>query len=196
MRIETNRLVLRNFEESDIDDYYEVVSQKNVGPRCGWAPYSTKEDALERLKYDMTLPYKFAIELKDGKKVVGSIDLRNLESNEKFPFIKEEDVKNTKEVGFYISEDYWNRGYMTEALEVVIATAFEVLEYDYVVASYFEPNVASGKVQSRCGMQLMGKLKDYTTWYETGEKCDLVMMQITREEYSKNKTNKEIEISE
>jgi len=196
MRIETKRLVLRNFKEEDINDYFTIISQKNVGPRCGWKPCTDRNDAMTRLMEDTTKQYKFAIELKDSNEVIGCIDIMDLTSNEKYPFIKEEELKDTKEVGFYINEYYWNNGYMTEALDIILATCFEVLGYKSVVASYYEPNAASGKVQSKCGMKCMGKLKDYTTWYETGEKCDLVIMQITLEEYSKNKTNKEIEISE
>ena len=45
MVVETKRLVLRNFEETDIKDFYEMVSQEDVGPRCGWEPYTSEEYA-------------------------------------------------------------------------------------------------------------------------------------------------------
>ena len=38
--IETERLILRTYKMEDLNDYYEYVSQKNVGPRCGWPPYT------------------------------------------------------------------------------------------------------------------------------------------------------------
>ena len=196
MKIETRRLVLRNFKEEDINDYFTIVSQKNVGPRCGWEPCTDKNVAMDKLMEDTTKQYKFAIELKDCNEVIGCVEILDLVNLDKYPFVKESDMKDVKEVGFFINEYYWNKGYMTEALDVIIATCFEVLGYKAVVASYYEPNVASGKVQSKCGMKCVGKLKDYTTWYETNEPCDLVMMQILAEDYNKNKTNKEIEISE
>lgn len=195
MVVETKRLVLRNFEETDIKDFYEMVSQKDVGPRCGWEPYTSEDDALDYLKRTKDRPYKFAIVLKDGNKVIGNIEIMDITDVNKYPFLKESDLVNTKEIGFFINENYWNNGYMTEALEIVIATSFEVLGYDGLVASYFEPNNASGRVQAKCGMKLMGKLKTNATWYETNEKCDLVMTYIDKEMYSKNKTGREIEIS-
>ena len=195
MVVETKRLILRNFKEEDINDFFEMVSQKDVGPRCGWTPHETVEGALEYLKQTKDRPYKFAIVLKDGNKVIGNIEIMDITDVEKYPFLKEEDLANTKEVGFFINENYWNNGYMTEALEIIIATSFEVLNYDALVASYFEPNAASAKVQSKCAMKIMGKLKDKGTWYETNESCDLVMTFIDKEMYSKNKTSREIEIS-
>ena len=196
MKIESRRLVLRNFKEEDINDYFTIVSQKNVGPRCGWEPCTDKNVAMEMLMKDTAKEYKFAIELKDSNEVIGCVEILDLVNLDKYPFVKESDMKDVKEVGFFINEYYWNKGYMTEALDVILATCFEVLGYRAVVASYYEPNVASGKVQSKCGMKCVGKLKDYTTWYETNDPCDLVMMQIVVEDYNKNKTNKEIEISE
>lgn len=195
MVVETRRLVLRNFKEEDINDFFEMASQKDVGPRCGWAPHKTVEVSLEYLKSTKDKPYKFAIVLKDGNKVIGNIEIMDITDIEKYPFLKEEDLANTKEVGFFINEKYWNNGYMTEALEIIIATSFEVLNYDALVASYFEPNAASGRVQHKCGMKIMGKLKDKGTWYENNESCDLVMTFIDKSMYSKNKTSREIEIS-
>ena len=195
MVVETKRLVLRNFKEDDLKDFYEMVSQKDVGPRCGWEPYTTEESALEYLRSTKDKPYKFAIVLKNSNKVIGSIEIMDIANTEKYPFLKESDLATTKEIGFFINEDYWNNGYMTEALEVVITTSFEVLNYDSLVASYFEPNAASGRVQAKCGMKIMGKLKEFATWYENNEKCDLVMSYIDKKMYSKIKTGREIEIS-
>jgi len=192
MIIETNRLRLRNYKETDIDDYFEYVSQPNVGPKCGWEPYTSKEEALKRLKLETSKPYQFAIELKENSKVIGAVEIMSLENNEKFPFLN--DVSNTRELGFIMNENYWNKGYMTEAVEIVIATCFEVLNYDAVVAANYEPNPASGKVQEKCGMKYMGKLKNHVKWYLTGEMCDVLMHMITKEEYNRNKTDKEIVI--
>ena len=44
-------------------------------------------------------------------------------------------------------------------------------------------------------MKIMGKLKEFATWYENNEKCDLVMSYIDKKMYSKIKTGREIEIS-
>lgn len=193
MRIETKRLMLRNYKETDIDDYFEYVSQPDVGPRCGWQPYTSKDEAMKRLLLEASKPYQFAIVLKESNKVIGSVEIMNLKDNSKYPFL--DSIEGVKEIGCLINQDYWNNGYMTEALEVIIATCFEVLDYKALVASYFEPNGGSGRVQEKCGFKTMGKLKDYITWYLTNEPCDLVINLLTQKDYNKNKTNKEIVIT-
>ena len=40
MSIETERLILRNYRIEDLNDYWEYITQPNVGPRCGWQPYT------------------------------------------------------------------------------------------------------------------------------------------------------------
>ena len=47
-RLKTERLILRNFEESDLNDYQEYVCMENVGPRAGWPAYSDIKKALTK----------------------------------------------------------------------------------------------------------------------------------------------------
>ena len=69
MKLETKRLLLRNYKDTDLEDYWEFVSQANVGPRCGWGVYTDKQKAAERLKYEISKPLQFAIVLKEKNKV-------------------------------------------------------------------------------------------------------------------------------
>ena len=45
IKIETERLILRPFEESDLDDFYEYAKNDNVGPNAGWKPHESKEES-------------------------------------------------------------------------------------------------------------------------------------------------------
>jgi len=67
MILETERLILRNFIESDLEDYWEYVQMENVGPRAGWKAYTDKEKAKERLLIESTKSNQFAIVLKSEK---------------------------------------------------------------------------------------------------------------------------------
>lgn len=73
--LETERLILRNFKESDLDDCFEYASMKEVGPMAGWDPYTDKEKAHERLIYESNKPNQFALVLKSNNKVIGSVEL-------------------------------------------------------------------------------------------------------------------------
>ena len=73
--IETNRLILRNFKESDIDDYFEFVSQKDVLSRVDVTPYTDKQAAREHLVHESQKPLRFAIVFKQNGKLIGNISL-------------------------------------------------------------------------------------------------------------------------
>ena len=46
IRIETERLLLREWCLSDVDDMYEYASVPDVGERAGWPPHKNKEESL------------------------------------------------------------------------------------------------------------------------------------------------------
>ncbi len=184
MKLETKRLLLRNYKDTDLEDYWEFVSQANVGPRCGWGVYTDKQKAAERLKYEISKPLQFAIVLKEKNKVIGSIEIMDVNLGSEYDEIIKEHAK-TKEIGALLNEKYWNCGYMSEALKTILRYCFENLDLDLVVASNFEPNIGSSKMQEKNGMLVYGRIKDFTIWYETDKPCDLILHKITKEEWSK-----------
>ena len=105
MRIEMEKLILRNYRETDLDDYWEFVNQPNIGPRCGWPVYTDKTKAKERLKFEMTRKFQFAIVLKSEQKVIGSIEIAEITNS--FGELGC-DVKNARNVDFLLNENYWN----------------------------------------------------------------------------------------
>jgi len=187
MNIETERLILRNYTMDDLTDYWEYVTQPNVGPRCGWQPYTDKEEARKRLLYECGKPLQFAIELKETGKVIGSIEIMDVKREER-------DSKEVREIGCLLHESYWGNGIMTEALQAIITYCFTHLKLSTVCAGYYEPNGGSGKVQEKCGMTKYDKVKNYITWYLTGEPCDLIMTKIEKEEFEKNPIYKNLKI--
>ena len=188
MFIETKNLILRNYTMNDLEDYWEYVSQPNVGPRCGWEPYTSKEAAKERLEYECGRPLQFAIELKSTGKVIGSIEVME-------PKRDCTTTDNAKELGCLLNENYWGKGVMTEALTSIVKYCFDDLRVEEVVAGYFEPNVGSGRVQEKAGLVPFGRIENYITWYLTGELCDCILNRIGREEYLKNPLYRNLEIN-
>lgn len=185
--IETERLILRNYTLNDLEDYWEYIQMPNVGPRCGWPAYTDKEKAKERLKIESTKPLQYAIELKDTHKVIGSIELMEPDENTKTDGY-------TKEIGCLLHEGYWGKGIMTEAMQAIVKYGMEELGLDEIVAGYYTPNVASGKIQAKAGLKPYKTIKDMIVWYETGKPCDAVVCKITRQEYLDNPTYKNLQI--
>jgi len=58
--------------------------------------------------------------------------------------------------GYVLNRNYWNHGYMTEALEAILKLCFEDLELNRVEATHYVGNEASGKVIENCGMRQEG----------------------------------------
>lgn len=187
MRIETERLILRNYQESDIEDYWEYVSQLKVGPMCGWQPYTKKEDAKKRLQIEIAKPLQFAILLKKENKVIGSIEL--MYDEDIFKNYKIDNTIDCKEVGCLLSENYWGQGIMTEAMKAIVKFGFDYLHLDCMVASYFSPNNASGKMQKKAGFTPYGKIENCYTWLD-GKSCDLILCKMFKDDYEKNEIYK------
>lgn len=181
LQLETKRLLLRHFRESDLDDYYEYGSMEKVGPMAGWMPYPNKESAQQRLSIDMKKPYLFAIELKDEHKVIGSIEIMEVK-REKYKGIVIEE--NAKELGSIISEHYWGNGYMPEAIIEVLKYCFYKLQVAVVYAGYLEKNSQSVRLKEKCGFNIVGKVLNFRKWID-GDFSDLILVSITKESFEK-----------
>ena len=112
--LETERLILRDWKLSDLDDYYDIMSSPNI--RIPDAPTKTKDNCLSILQYLIKVGNNYALVLKETGKVIGSVGLNeDGDGNE-----------NARNVGFILNEKYWNRGLMTEALKEIIKNAHEI----------------------------------------------------------------------
>ena len=184
MYIETKRFIIRKYKMSDFEDYFEFASQPNVGPRCGWPAYPNTEEGRNKAKQWLenkikTSPLQFCIDEKETNKVIGAIEIMNVKlRQDENLFIEDE-----KELGLLLNENYWGGGRMTEVIRVIVKYCFDVMKLKKVHAGYFAPNIGSGIVQAKAGMQVVGIIKDYIVWYLTNEKVDLIQTCITKNDY-------------
>lgn len=63
---------------------------------------------------------------------------------------------NNGELGYWMGEMYWGRGYATEAVQAMLAFAFTHKGYHKVYARHFQSNPASGRVMQKAGMRHEG----------------------------------------
>ena len=138
MIIETERLILRLFENSDYDDLFEYLSQRKNDEFEGY-PGITYENGKERLSYRVQSEEFFAIELKENRKVIGNIycGKRNFES---------------REVGYIINKNYQRHGYASEALSAVIRKCFNN-GIHRIYAECDPRNICSWKLLEKVGMK-------------------------------------------
>ena len=172
--IETERLILREWEIGDVDDLYDYAKNPNVGPHGGWKPHESKTESLEIMQNLFLSKYDcWALVYKENGKVIGSI---GYEADVRRPEI------NCRELGYAMGEDYWGKGIMTEAAMAVIQFGFEEMKLD-MISIYRNPlNARSGRVIGKCGFTYEGTLRKAYKIYD-GTIRDVACYSMTKEEY-------------
>lgn len=148
--IETERLILRAFEQSDLNDFYEYASVEGVGEMAGWKHHESIEKSKEILDRFIDEDKTFAICLKENGKVIGSLGIEKYGLEDK---LTEFDGYRGREIGYVLSKDYWGRGLMPEAVKAVINYLFTELDFDFLLCGYYNFNTQSKKVQEKCGFK-------------------------------------------
>ena len=157
MILKTKRLILRPPRKSDWKDIVEGVNNLNVSKMTSVIPHPYhKKDALWWInqsakdnKKKENKSYHFMIELKLGRKVIGSTSITNIH-------------KPTKKshAGSWINQDYWRKGYILESKIAVFDFAFNKLRLNKIETEAFIENKASNGMQKKLGFRLVGILKD------------------------------------
>ena len=127
--IETDRLILRPFKQSDLDDFYEYASVEGVGEMAGWKHHENKEKSQSILDLFINEDKTFAIVLKENNKVIGSLGVEEYGMEQA---LSEFFVYQGREIGYVLSKDYWGKGLMPEAVKAVIDYLFNVLKLDFL----------------------------------------------------------------
>ena len=55
MKLETKRLIMHGWEESDAEDLYRHASNHDVGPIAGWPAHQSIEESLDVIKMSLTV---------------------------------------------------------------------------------------------------------------------------------------------
>ena len=153
--IETERLILRPFKQSDLHDFNEYASVPGVGEMAGWKHHETIEKTQEILDMFIKEDKTFAIVFKKNNKVIGSLGVEKYGLEEK---LTEFESYYGREIGYVLSKDYWGKGIMPEAVRAVIKYLFNDLNLDFLTCGYYDFNNQSKKVQEKCGFKPYRKL--------------------------------------
>lgn len=153
--IETERLVLRAFEQGDLDDFFEYASVEGVGEMAGWRHHENKAESQEILNCFIKEDKTFAIVYKANNKVIGSvgIEIYGMEKE----LVEFSDYRG-REIGYVLSKAYWGKGIMTEAVNAVISYLFNDEDFDFLICGYYDFNARSKRVQEKCGFKPYRKL--------------------------------------
>lgn len=121
MILETERLILRPWEESDANDLFQYASNPEVGPIAGWPVHTSVENSKEIIKSVFSAPETYAIVLKETMQPVGSIGLM-------IGSVSDKGIPDTEaEIGYWIGVPYWGQGLIPEAVREIMRCGFDDL---------------------------------------------------------------------
>ena len=167
--METERLILRPWRESDAEALYKYASDPDVGPRAGWPPHQSVQDSLEVIRTFFNNDHTWALELKETGEPIGCIGYYTYgESNIKIG-------ENDAELGYWIAKPYWNKGLCTEALRVMIDYCLNVKGFKVLWSDFFVDNPASGRVMEKCGFRDTGEINWCSHLYHAKDRPVKVM---------------------
>ena len=162
--LETKRLILRPWEQGDLQDFYEYASVDGVGQMAGWEPHESLEVSQMILNLFIEEKKTFALVNKSNGKVIGSLGLESGERRELDAVFAD---KKGREIGYVLSKAYWGKGLMPEAVDRVIQYAFEEQGWDFLLCGHYNENHQSRRVIEKCGFQFY---KDIIFHTRLGEK--------------------------
>ena len=154
--LETERLIIRPWKQSDLKDFFEYASVQGVGEMAGWNHHKSIEESRKILDMFIDEHKTFALELKNNGKVIGSLGIEKIN-----PLDDPYENMYGKEIGYVLSKDYWGRGLMTEAVKKVIDFCFDDLRLDYLWISHWVDNDKSRRVIEKCGFEFVKEF-EYT----------------------------------
>lgn len=157
--LQTKRLILRPWQESDAASLYAYAKDPEVGPPAGWPPHTSEENSRDIIRNVLSAPETYAVCLKNGE-AIGSVGLK-LKG-----YTDLTDREDECELGYWIGKPFWGQGLIPEAAGELLRHAFEELNMRAVWCGYYEGNEKSRRVQEKLGF----------VYHHTTENLDVPLM--------------------
>ena len=172
VELRTERLLLRSFESTDVDDVWTYASDPEVAQFRPLPDPYTRDDALDfvnrQICTDWSTNPEFAAVF--GPQVIGGLSLHvNVEHE-------------TAELGYLLGRRWWGQGLATEAARAVVEWGFQSFKLHKVYARAHVENKRSWRVMEKLGMTREGVLREH--WKMRSEHVDLVYYSVLRREWT------------
>ncbi len=177
--LESLNLILKRVEKEDIREVFAIYNNDKVFEFCGILPKHNIETVgnmighFER-DYNKKSRIKWGIFSKNNNnKLVGIIEA--MDFNQKV---------NMVTIGYFLAEEYWEKGIASEAVCILIKFLFETVNVNRIHAEVMLKNLASKKILINNGFIKEGLLRQASLWAGKGI-VDLEVYGIIREDYNK-----------
>ncbi len=176
MQLETNRLIMRPFEETDAEGLFLLDSNPEVMKYVGGVVSTEIEQSRQMIEFIQN-QYKengvgrLAVIEKSSNTLIGWSGLKYL--------TKEiNGIKNVYELGYRFLPEYWGKGYATETAIAALNYAFNEIKTDVVYAMAVTENAGSNRVLQKLGFEELG------TFLDDGDLC--YWYKLEKENYKQN----------
>lgn len=174
-KLHGNRIKLRWLNENDIEDLFQIFSNKEAMRYWNTPPIKNIQDAesillMTKADYEERKALRFGIQLKTKAKILGTCSI--------FNYIH---FSRRAEIGYILNRDFWGQGYMNEALTLLINYAFGSLNLNRLEADVDPRNIASTKTLLRLGFLKEGHLRE--RWIVSGEISDSELYGLLRNDW-------------
>lgn len=174
--IETERLIIRPWQESEAAILFKYASDPDIGLIAGWAPHTSVENSREIIRTVFSAPETYAVVLKETGEPVGSCGIMFTEG------LHTADMGQAEaEIGYWIGKPYWGQGLIPEAVKALLARCFKDLRLDAVWCGYYDANTKSKRVCEKCGFRYHHTNHDIIS--PLGDKRIEYFYIMTKEEY-------------
>ena len=143
--IKTDRLILRKWTQDDAKSLFAYAQNPNVGPIAGWPPHKDIETSKDVIDNVFCGSECYAICEKENNIAIGAVELK---LNGHTDMTERDDEC---ELGYWLGEPFWGRGYMPEAAHALIKRGFEDLGMTTIWCGYYDGNEKSKRVQEKLG---------------------------------------------
>ena len=165
---------IRKWELSDAKDLAAALSNRKVQDNLrDGLPYPyTEQDGKEFISAMLSAEENetFAFAITVDNMVIGSIGI----------FRQGNIHRQTAELGYYIAEEYWGKGIMTEAVKQICEYIFAKSDIIRIYAEPFAYNIASCRALEKAGFQYEGTLRSNAV--KNGKVIDMKMYSLLKEE--------------
>lgn len=156
--IETERLLLRPWLESEAGILYGYASDPDIGPVAGWLSHTSVEDSLGIIRTVFSAPETYAVVLKQTGEPIGSCGIMFADA------LHSAGMKEGEgEIGYWLGKPFWGRGLIPEAVGALLARSFNELGLNALWCGYYDGNIKSKRVCEKCGFKYHHSNRDITS---------------------------------
>jgi len=173
--LDTARTTLRKIKYSDLNDIASYCTAPEVSRYTVWDVHKSSEDTRAFIefvikRYEIEKVGPWGIEHKKTGRIIGSCSFVSWDNNNR-----------KAELGYVLSNQFWNQGIMSEVINRVIQFGFEQLGLVRIEARCLPSNIGSSRVMEKVGMKFEGILRK-SIWAKNDFQ-DLKMYSIIRDDY-------------